>query len=327
MDIPTGLEPAPNISPAATAPGDTLPSDSMAGNTLTPGTADETFYGVPKTIWIMWVQGLAAAPPVVKACHDSWRQLNPDWNVVFLDETNLEHYLGAGFLSRYRGVAQQAFSDLVRINLLARYGGIWTDATCYCQRPLADWLGDKLTSGFFAFAWTGDTYRVARELSMWFLASSRGNQLVQGWRDAANSYWAHNPNLKRRPKVGRYFEWLSRSPRTTQYWFSYPLTKVFKIYPYFWMSFLFNDVIRRDARARQIWQATPKLDTEVPHHIKRVGQLSPLTASLKEEIDARQVPMYKLNWRYNEVDYTETSVLHYLLSSGTVQSQAAASSD
>ena len=289
--------------------------------------SSQTLHGVPKIVWLMWTQGLAAAPPVVKACYRSWQQLNPDWNVIFLDETNLEDYLGTGFLSRYHGVAPQAFSDLVRINLLARYGGVWSDATCYCQVPLSDWLGEQLSAGFFAFAWTGKNYRVARELSMWFLASSPDNHLTREWCGAANRYWSQNPTLTRRPKLGRYFEWLSRSPKTTGYWFSFPLTKVFKIYPYFWMSFLFNEVIRRDSHARQIWQATPKLDTEVPHRIKRAGILNPLTPELKDEIDARRAPVYKLDWRYDQAKYTETSVLHYLLSSGGAPPQNAGVGD
>lgn len=291
----------PPFHPAQAAPKESVPK--------------ETFHDVPKTIWIMWRQGLDAAPPLVKACYDSWQRLNPDWQVVFLDDKNLAHYLGAELLSGYRSVATQAFSDLVRINLLARYGGVWTDATCYCNVPLNDWLGDNLNSGFFAFAWTGDNHKVARELSMWFLASSRGNHLVNRWCEAVNRYWSQNPKLKRRPKVARYFEWLSRSPQTTGYWFSYPLTKLLKVYPYLWMSFLFNDVIRRDAHAKKIWQDTPKLDTEMPHALKRAGLLNPVTPTLKEEIDSRRVPIYKLNWRYNEADYTETSTLHYLLTS------------
>ena len=45
-----------------------------------------------KTIWILWFQGFENAPQVVKTCLKSWKRYNSDWNIIELDENNLEKY-------------------------------------------------------------------------------------------------------------------------------------------------------------------------------------------------------------------------------------------
>src|SRR5262245_9420142 len=46
-----------------------------------------------KTIWTLWYQGVRDAPPLVRACMDSWRRLNPGWRVVALDRHNLAEWI------------------------------------------------------------------------------------------------------------------------------------------------------------------------------------------------------------------------------------------
>ena len=44
-----------------------------------------------------------------------------------------------------------AESDLLRLYLLNKYGGVWVDSTNLCRRPLDDWLPSAARQGFFAF--------------------------------------------------------------------------------------------------------------------------------------------------------------------------------
>ena len=124
---------------------------------------------VPKTIWMLWFQGLEQAPDAVKMCYLSWQQKNPGWKVEFLDETKVCDYVSLEQLEQ-PGLRKQALSDIIRINLLARYGGVWVDATCYCQTPLDEWLIPQLSSGFFAFERTDKP----RYFDSWFLALEPG---------------------------------------------------------------------------------------------------------------------------------------------------------
>src|SRR5262249_56262769 len=79
----------------------------------------------------------------------------------------------------------EALSDVVRIELLHRFGGIWVDSTVYCLRPLDGWLDHAMPSGFFAF----NRPMPDVTLSSWFLAAERGCYVIELWRRKALEYW------------------------------------------------------------------------------------------------------------------------------------------
>jgi len=267
---------------------------------------------VPKTIWLMWLQGLDHAPHVVKECYSSWQTRNPGWRVVFLDETNVGQYVDLeAILAKQSHLEKPALSDIIRVKLLAEYGGVWVDATCFCQVPLDDWLNGCTTSGFFAFAKPDRS----RPIDAWFMAASRGSYLAQKLAEATEAYWLENPQLARRPKVARCFKPFSADTRTTGYWFLNPVKKVFKIYPYMWLPYLFTELLRRDAQSQRLWAQTKKMGAARPHSLQRAGLLEPLTEQLKDEIDHKKVPVYKLTWKYDTQSYSAGCVLDYLFAS------------
>src|SRR5262245_44082221 len=108
---------------------------------------------IPKRIWFLWLQGIAQAPPLVRACLESWRRWNPDWQIEVLDQSNLDTFLPASAQlgGRSERIQAAALSDLIRVNILNRHGGVWTDATCLCRKPLDVWLPQLAQAGFFAF--------------------------------------------------------------------------------------------------------------------------------------------------------------------------------
>lgn len=89
------------------------------------------------TIWILWLQGEQYAPPLVKACINSVKQNAPKkMEIIVLDEKIIRKYVDFPneiWEKREKGIIPNAqFSDLVRIDLLCRYGGIWIDSTVLC---------------------------------------------------------------------------------------------------------------------------------------------------------------------------------------------------
>ncbi len=269
---------------------------------------------IPKTIWMMWLQGLDNAPYIVQKCYASWKKLNPDWDIVFLDESNYRDYVDIQkTLDTDNKIEVQAKANLIRIQLLAKYGGVWIDATCFCLTPLDDWLQDHAQSGFFAF----DRPTNNRLMDNWFMASSNDCYLTKKLNHEANAYWLSNTGLRRHRKsfVSRIVKLLSKDSRVTRYTFSYPISKVFKAYPYHWFMYLFTELVRTDAQFREVWNGTGKISAKLPHRVQRYGMLEPLTEELKKEIDAKPTPLYKLTWKYDKSQYKEGCVLHYLLES------------
>ena len=129
----------------------------------------EKSHEVPKIIWFLWFQGIENAPYLVKKCLSSWKKHNPGWEIRFLDDTNVKQYIDIEHIiqKNHRHVSKQVLSDLIRINLLKEYGGVWVDSTCFCCQPLDEWLDSYMSEGFFAFHRPG----IDRPISNWFLVA------------------------------------------------------------------------------------------------------------------------------------------------------------
>ena len=274
-----------------------------------PGSA-ESF---PKTIWFLWFQGLDQAPYVVRKCYESWVTRNPGWRIVLLDESTLPGFGTVNYSAdTVRAISPTKRSDLVRLDLLARHGGVWADATCLCVRPLDDWLPQLMRSGFFAFSNPGPD----RLLSSWFLAAEPGNILPARLFDQLYSYWDshifHNGEREFTVKVLQRL--LRVSARTRGWWFSRPVAEWLGVHPRnFVVHYVFEKLIREDPDCAAIWDRTPKVSAHPPHRPYRAGLLSPLSEELRSEIDDRAVPVYKTNWRVGDGVIPSASVLGYLL--------------
>jgi len=261
---------------------------------------------LPKTIWFLWLQGIDEVPFVAKKCYESWIIKNPDWKVIFLDEKNLQQYVDA---SKPGNATNQAWSDIIRINLLAEYGGVWVDATCFCVKPLDEWLPDVIPTGFFAFERPGPD----RMISSWFIAAAKDNYIISAYRNMVNSYWHENPGLisaeSATPKLlKRKLEHMH-----TQKWFAWPTRKVLKLYPYFWFHYLFETLYLHDHRFRKLWDLTPKISSDIPHRLQFAGLFNPLTNEIKNEIGQQASPLYKLTWKYEPSEDEKDTLMRYLL--------------
>lgn len=275
---------------------------------------------LPRIIWMMWIQGLEAAPEVVRQCHRSWVERNPGWEVRMLDlctykaHVDLDAVVGEGRTDL--GMAHLA--DIVRINLIADHGGIWVDGTCFCVRPLDEWIDHHTKAGFFAFL----GHRKDTPVSNWFMASRPNCYLTRRIRDEVNRFWLQNSYPPgKRGKMHRILKtFLNHSPATTRFWFSPVVRKGLKVLPYFWFHYMFAELLRTDPRFRKMWQKTPKLDAVVPHKVRSWGMLKPVTEEARRTIDDGTDLVYKLSWKLYKFDpdcdgnrYPEGSHLHYLL--------------
>lgn len=88
-----------------------------------------------KYIWVFWYQGLDNAPSIVKKCIQSIKENSFDYEVMILDKDNISKYIDIPqiVLEKVKNkiVTLTHFSDILRMGLLSKYGGIWVDATCY----------------------------------------------------------------------------------------------------------------------------------------------------------------------------------------------------
>lgn len=228
-----------------------------------------------KIIWIFWFQGWDQAPRLVRQCLSSWETKNPDWRVYRLDWTSVRLLIDLPDL-RGKRITRTSLSDLVRILLLKEYGGVWVDATTFCQTPLDSWLGERFGEGFFAFANPGEW----RPLSSWFLAAEEDCYIVDRWCARALDYWQ-----------GR-----SRADE------------------YFWLHRLFSSLLAEDEHFRFIWSQVPALSADLPHELQKKGILNgecsqPLASA------CATAPLHKLSYRFDTRVYRAGCHLFELLES------------
>ena len=103
-------------------------------------------------VYFCWLQGEENLPPVVRCCYNSLKQNAGRYKVVFIDEKNLSNYVDIAphILKKFRAgkISRTHFSDILRVNLLERHGGLWLDSTILVTDPLENHK-DLLEKPFF----------------------------------------------------------------------------------------------------------------------------------------------------------------------------------
>ena len=145
------------------------------------------------TVWICWFQGEENAPPLVKACINSMRINLPDKDIVVLSNDNISQYIDLPqyIIDKYKkGIIGPAhFSDLIRIELLTKYGGIWADATVLCtSKNIPDAI---IKSQLFVFQ-EMDLVRNDKNsivASSWFINSQSNQRILLLTKKLLYEYW------------------------------------------------------------------------------------------------------------------------------------------
>lgn len=101
-----------------------------------------------ENIWICWWQGRNNMPEIVKACLKSIEAFSGNHKVIVLTEENYKQYVEFPdwIQAKYkRGIISKThLSDLLRFELLSKYGGIWLDSTFYCVGSLEKYFQKRI---------------------------------------------------------------------------------------------------------------------------------------------------------------------------------------
>jgi len=162
---------------------------------------------VPRLIWSLWAQGLESAPQMQKTCLWSHKAANPTFTARQLDlpsAINLTNVFSVIAKSSWDKMSIQAKSDVIRVLLLHKYGGVWADATLCMVEGLEHWLHMDVDFTTFIRHDPGATKSTIRPwMSSWFMVSRQGGVVISALRDAVIRFW------KDRDDPGEYF-WLHR---------------------------------------------------------------------------------------------------------------------
>ena len=148
-------------------------------------------------VFVCWLQGEENAPPLVKKCIATIKDQFKDKKVVIITSDNLSEYTNfpEHILTKWKNgiITNTHFSDLLRVELLSKYGGLWLDATVYCTGNLDKYV-DKNTE---LFVFRNDHRRNAAEcLSSWLIYAKPNHPIIVNTKNMLYKYWEKNNKLK-----------------------------------------------------------------------------------------------------------------------------------
>lgn len=154
-------------------------------------------------VWWCWLQGEENAPKLQKECLKSLRRHLNDREIIVITKDNLYDYIEMPeyIKEKYeKGIISNThFSDLIRLQLLIKYGGTWIDSSTYCtgyDKTLFD-------IPLFVYSncnniWYYHKNSFAQEpliADSWFITSEIGNPILETVRDLLFIYWKRNNHL------------------------------------------------------------------------------------------------------------------------------------
>ena len=153
-------------------------------------------YEVPANkVWFCWLQGLENAPELVKSCYDYLIKNLKDKEIIVVTEDNFRNYTNIPefIIEKWKKgiISNTHFSDILRLELLAKNGGAWVDSTVLFTADIPNYINK---SDFFVFSCE---YRndEAISLSSWFIYSSKNHPVTLATRDMIYEYWKNNNKL------------------------------------------------------------------------------------------------------------------------------------
>ncbi|MFW5612778.1 MAG: capsular polysaccharide synthesis protein [Prevotella pectinovora] len=152
---------------------------------------------VSRIIWSAWLQGLDNAPEMVNVCLESHQKHLPGYEFRVLDMENYRQWveLPEWVEEKYaRGMIPAAlFSDVLRVAVLKRYGGVWMDASVLCtgfdNQQLQKQWAEVENSRFAVFRYYRKGDRYPSGLSNWFIAATPDNIVLTSVYDMLTAYW------------------------------------------------------------------------------------------------------------------------------------------
>ena len=133
-----------------------------------------------KTIFWCWLQGVKEAPKLYLSNLNSLIMNCKDYNIIIINETNMLDYIKFPnyIIEKYKKgyMTPTHFSDLLRLELLIKYGGTWSDASVLVTECTKDYFAKDL----FFFQNRSDFGCVG---SSWFITSEKGSPVLRTTRD------------------------------------------------------------------------------------------------------------------------------------------------
>ena len=149
-----------------------------------------------RIIWVCWLQGREQAPAIVKRCLASMAYWAPEYEIRLITAENMFDlvHLPEHIKQRYQKgrIPFAHFSDVLRVALLAEYGGVWLDATVLLTGALPESVS---TEPFFMLQ-RSVLSNLPHAGSNWYMSARKGNPIMQRMVELLCAYWKRENGLR-----------------------------------------------------------------------------------------------------------------------------------
>lgn len=144
-------------------------------------------------IWICWFQGIENAPELVKACYNSVVKNYNDKEIIVLTEENYKQYVDIPeyILKKWeKGYITFAhFSDILRIELLSKYGGLWLDSTIFTTKRSELVFNENIELFVYKQVDLDRKNPLSIVASSWLMYSNKNNNIINLTKKLLHEYW------------------------------------------------------------------------------------------------------------------------------------------
>ena len=151
-------------------------------------------------VWVCWFQGLDNAPVLVKKCYKSLQENLPNKKITLITNDNMSQYVQFPdyILEKWKNgqITHTHMTDLLRLELLIKYGGMWVDATVLCtqnENKIAPYYFDS--DLFFYQCLKPGRDGHCSYISSWLISAKSNNKILMATRYLCYEYWKTNKEL------------------------------------------------------------------------------------------------------------------------------------
>lgn len=144
-------------------------------------------------IWVCWLQGIENAPDIVKCCVNSIIK-NVEGKIHIITYDNYSEYVEISkiILEKHKlGIIDRTkFSNIIRLAILCKYGGIWMDATLLMMdRGLPDYVYENPLFMYKIRETLDKGYPDPRFFTNWFIKSEKENPIINAVYRMHEEWW------------------------------------------------------------------------------------------------------------------------------------------
>ena len=150
-------------------------------------------------VWICWFQGMENAPALVQKCFESAKKNLTDREIILITSENMNQYVQFPdyIIEKWKAgvITHTHLTDLLRLELLIKYGGMWLDATVFCSSPEEDIPEYFFDSDLFFQSLKPGRDGKATYCSSWLMNAKTNNKVLMATRELCYEYWRRNKKM------------------------------------------------------------------------------------------------------------------------------------